>query len=308
MFADKLFNAIKETDSRIVAGLDPRLSLIPNCILNEASKSATNEDAVYKAIVKFHQLAFRAMHEEIAAVKPNIAFFEQYGFAGVKAFQDVCLIAKDFDFLVIADAKRGDIGSTAQAYSNAFLGEANYNGKLQKTFEVDALTVNPFLGFDTLEPFLESCLEYDKGIFVLVKTSNPGSADIQNIICQDTEKTISEKIAHWISDNGKQLTGACGYSGLAAVVGATYPEEASHLRSIMQNNYFLIPGFGAQGGKAKDAIAGFDSKGQGAIVNTSRGLLGSFSSLDIDQDQIIDEIEDKLAEFNSQINSALSAV
>lgn len=272
-FADRLQNSIERSKSVICAGFDPQLESFPKFILDAASAKGQNtEECVYHALTSFYSLALEAISNSIAAVKPNIAFFEQYGLGGIRAFSSVCALCKELGLPVIADAKRGDIGSTAKAYSAAYLGQSAAFGKTFSAFNVDAITVNPFLGFDTVAPFLEDAAAYDKGIFVLVKTSNPGSSDIQGIKSSASQKSISESVAHWISDKCRTLMGKCGYSGLGAVVGATYPDEARALRKIMPASFFLIPGFGAQGASAKDAKAGFSENGGGAVINVSRGI------------------------------------
>jgi orotidine-5'-phosphate decarboxylase len=306
-FADKLQASINRSHSAVVAGLDPRLEAFPRCILKEAeAESSTTEEAIYLALTAFHSLALEALAPSIAAVKPNLAFFESYGLGGLRAFAAICQMAREHRLPLIADGKRGDIGSTAQAYSAAFLGRSKFFGKEEPIYDADALTVNPYLGFDTMEPFLADCAAYGKGIFVLVKTSNPGSADIQNIQA-DEAHTISDKIAHWAAAHAKELQGDCGYSGLGAVVGATYPEEARRLRQVMPTNFFLIPGMGAQGGTAQDAVAGFSKKKGGAVINISRALLSTFSSKDIDRVRMADELKEKITAFNSQIAESLNA-
>ena len=304
-FADRLTEKIKTHNSVICAGYDPRPETFPKFILEEAqAKSSDNEDLMYHALLGFYERATRMLKDKIAITKPNLAFFEQYGIAGMRAFQSICSVAKEHDVLVLADGKRGDIGSTAKAYSAAFLGRSKVLDTASPVFDVDALTVNPFLGFDTLEPFLSDCVEYGKGIFILVKTSNPGSAAIQNQVT-DGEKTISIRLAEWLAENASVLTGDSGLSGLGAVVGATYPDEAKALREVMPNNYFLIPGMGSQGGQAKDATAGFRPDGTGALINLSRGLFSSFSSTEISEEEMERELHAKVDEACQTIQSAL---
>ncbi len=311
MFSDKICAAIKTSNSVIVAGLDPRLETFPKFILNEASsKSRSDEDQIYKALLDFHTIALQAMAGSIAATKPNLAFFEQYGIGGMRAFKDVCLVAKELSIPVIADAKRGDIGSTASAYSSAYIGESTVFGKKHRFFEADSITVNPFLGFDTLEVFLKDCLTYGRGLFVLVQTSNPGAREIQGVVDATSGKTVGLKIAEWVAENSSKLLGSSGYSGLGVVVGATYPEEAIKLRNVMPNSIFLVPGYGAQGGTAKDILPNFNlmnGKLGGAVVNVSRALLSSFSCTEITKDEMITELKTKLTNFNNDINTALSS-
>ena len=300
-FADRLHQSIKRSKSVLVAGFDPVLDDFPKFILEEAGKKSSNsEELIYLALTSFYQISLDAVADSVAAIKPNIAFFEQYGVGGIRAFASVCSMIKEKKLPVIADAKRGDIGSTATAYSAAFLGRSNIAGKKTSIFDVDALTVNPFLGFDTLEPFLNDCREYDKGIFVLVKTSNEGSAAIQGLKAGDSGKTISEQVAQHLASLASQLMGDCGYSGVGAVVGATWPKEAALLREIMPKNYFLIPGFGAQGGSTSDAQAGFAKEGGGnvggAVVNASRAIFGALEGDNPKELEVI--IEERVAQAN----------
>jgi len=303
-FADRLHSKIKKNKSVIVAGLDPRPDKFPAFVLEEAArKSSAKEEELYEAFKTLYGSSLETLQDSIAAIKPNIAFFEQYGVAGIRAFSWVCKRAKELDILVIADAKRGDIGSTAEAYSAAFLGQSTFSGTTETTYDADALTINPFLGFDTVETFLKDCLEYGKGIFVLVKTSNPGSSDIQNL--KENGVSVSERIAEWLNQNSTQLKGECGYSGLGAVVGATYPEEARHLRSLMPGNYFLIPGYGAQGGTARDAVAGFSTDGGAAVINISRALFTPSADEKGTKEDFLLGLKSRVDTFNADINSAL---
>ncbi|MCB0332908.1 MAG: orotidine-5'-phosphate decarboxylase [Bdellovibrionales bacterium] len=300
-FADLLHESSTRNNSFLIAGFDPRIEKIPSVFKSEASnKSKTNEDLLYHTLVDFHLHALETIGSQVAAIKPNIAFFEQHGLAGLRAFSSILSAIREYELPVVIDAKRGDIGSTADAYAKAYLG-AN------APFPADALTVNPFLGFDTIESFLKACEECGKGIFVLVKTSNPGSGDLQNQHIGDG-CTISERIADWLSEHSSRLQGSCGYSGLGAVIGATYPHEAKAMRERMPNNFFLIPGLGSQGGSADDAIAGFGeqngAKG-GAIINVSRGLLSSFSDLALSKSEVSSEIAEKLSGFQDAVHQAL---
>lgn len=317
-FADKLQISIEKNDSFVIAGLDPRVEDFPDFIVAAAqTKASSLEEVAYQALTSFYAVVLEALHRRIAAVKPNIAFFEQYGPAGVRAFADTIRMAKEYGLPVIADVKRGDIGTTAAAYSAAFLGKTSFCGNSFAVFDADAMTINPFLGFDTIEPFLKDCNQYGKGVFILVKTSNPGSAAIQNQVCLAADKTgnfsgetISFKIAAWIEQNAAALLGDCGYSGLGAVVGATYPEEARKLRQLMPKSFFLIPGMGAQGGSAQDAAAGFAvnhrtaSRG-GAVINLSRGLFASFANPAMSKDELIAEVQTRADKYNRQIKEAL---
>lgn len=281
-FIDRVYSSINSTGSYLVAGFDPSLAAIPQFIVEESARnSTTDEEFVYQSLSTYLSLALEGAQGHVAAIKPNIAFFEQYGIGGLRAFVRICEAIRDLAIPLIVDAKRGDIGTTAKAYSNAFLGGVPFVGRTFRLVEGDALTVNPYLGFDTLEPFMEDCRASGKGLFVLVKTSNPGSADIQNF-GPSPEKNVSQKVCAWISSHADSLTGQCGLSGLGAVVGATYPEEARTIRAAIPKSLFLVPGFGAQGGTAEDAFQGAigvsgqlyqaGSNPSGVLVNASRGV------------------------------------
>lgn len=303
-FADTLQKSIQSTGSYLVAGCDPVIEKLPAFLITSAEQASSSDAEFFERVLKdFCTLFVAAISGRVAAAKPNIAFFEQYGIPGLLAFAGLCDALRANGIPVIVDAKRGDIGSTAAAYSATFLGQTSVNGRRAPSFSADALTVNPFLGFDTLEPFLKDCIAYGKGIFVLVQTSNPGAKDLQGRIADGS--SISDHVARWIAATGDSLRGECGWSGLGAVVGASYPKDAQHLREIMPYNFFLIPGLGAQGASAHDSVAGFGtrngSKG-GAVINVSRGLLeGSSSSAD----ELVALIKRNADSFNSQISAAL---
>lgn len=303
-FADRLNDAITTRKSCLVAGLDPQYAELPAELLAEAkAKSASDDEFIYNSLTSFYDLVLEALAPHIAAVKPNIAFFEQYGLPGISAFHDVVNESQGAGVLVIADGKRGDIGSTAEAYSRAFLGQGAFGDVPCNTFNADALTVNPYLGFDTLEPFLKDCEKHGKGIFVLVKTSNPGSHHIQG---EGKQHTISEKVAAWLGEQSARLMGKCGLSGLGAVIGATYPEEAASLRQLAPKNYFLIPGMGAQGASAKDAVSGFTltKPRRGGVINVSRGLFGGLAQKPLSEIKAL--LVERATQLNQQINDAVA--
>jgi len=304
-FADRVHDSIRRTSSFLVAGCDPVIEKFPAFILNGAEvKSTSDSQFIERALAEFCELFLSAVAGNVAAIKPNIAFFEQYGLPGIAAFARLCSAIRAAGIPLITDAKRGDIGSTAAAYSAAFLGKTTVRGRLVDNFSADALTINPFLGFDTLEPFLNDCKTFGKGVFVLVQTSNPGAASIQGLVAEG--RPVREHIAGWLADHADELVGESGWSGLGAVVGASYPAEAKRLRQVMPRNFFLIPGLGAQGAAAKDSVAGFgvkDGAPGGALINVSRGLLeGSAQSA---QD-FVAIIGGNVARFNQQINLAVN--
>ncbi|MCB0309938.1 MAG: orotidine-5'-phosphate decarboxylase [Bdellovibrionales bacterium] len=305
VFSDRLQNKIDRSNSIIVAGIDPRLESMPQVFLDRANRARqNNQDFPYHAIVEFYGEALTLISRNIAAIKPNLAFFEQFGIAGLRALDDVIKIARDLDLLIIADAKRGDIGSTARAYSNAFLGGSTWQGQNHRIFDVDAVTVSPFLGKDSLEPFLRDCVDYGKGIFVLVRTSNPDAVFLQSAKCV-SGASVSEEVAGWLNQFSDTLIGKCGLSGVGAVVGATAPDEAIKLRKLMPTCFFLVPGMGSQGGSAQEAVAGCDSNGRGVTINLSRALFCDFSNKELSLEQCRHELTQKLAGFNSEITKAL---
>jgi len=195
----------------------------------------------------------------------------------MKAFEETCNYAKEKKMVVIVDAKRGDIGSTAAGYANAYLGKTNIGDIEQSIFDIDFLTVNPYMGTDCVKPFVEDCKKYGKGLFVLVKTSNPSSGELQDLKLESGEEVYT-KVAKLVEKWGEELRGKYGYSSISAVVGATYPEQLQSIRNVAPHTYFLIPGYGAQGGKAQDIALGFDNQGLGGIVNASRSLMCAYKS------------------------------
>lgn len=274
---DKLiYNTIK-TKNPSVIGLDPDMGKIPDCYKSNCGGKHPFE-AVADVIYTFNRDIIDTVAELVPAVKPQIAFYEKYGSYGVAAFEKTVSYAKSKGMVVIADAKRNDIGNTAKAYADGHLGCVELlDGSFRPSFDSDFLTVTPFLGSESLQPFIDTCAKNNKGIFVLVKTSNISSGEIQNVITSDG-LTVSQSIAEYVSRQADAFTGEYGYSPIGAVVGATYPEEAALLRKIMQKSYFLVPGYGAQGGKAKDILPCFNADGLGAVVNSSRGILYSHTN------------------------------
>lgn len=279
-FADRLNAKIKEKGSAICVGLDPRLEQIPDFIKEEkAAKHKNDMTAAAESILAFNKGIIDAVCDLVPVVKPQLAFYEQYGHEGVRAFEETLQYAREKGLLTIADAKRGDIGSTAEAYAKAFLGKVDVNGKEVASFDADAVTVNPYLGFDGVKPFLKECRTYGKGIFVLIKTSNVSSADLQDLEMKDNN-AVYEIMAQYLESWGADDVGDSGYSFVGAVVGATFPDQAKKLRKLMPRNIFLVPGYGAQGGSAKDVKACFNEDGLGAIINSSRGIIFAWENSD----------------------------
>lgn len=281
---DKLICKIKETNNPTVMGLDPRYDMLPKCIKEKYSGSV---EEIAQGILEYNKALIDATYDVIPAIKPQMAFYEMFGIEGIKCLKETCKYAKEKGMIVIVDAKRGDIGSTAAGYSNAYLGKTPMGEIEESFFDADFLTVNPYLGIDGVKPFVEDCKKYDKGIFILVKTSNPSSGELQDLKLENG-KTIYETVGSLVEKWGEEVRGENEYSSVAAVVGATYPEQLESLRQQMPHTFFLIPGYGAQGGKAEDIALGFDKKGLGGIVNSSRSLMCAYKS-DRWKDEFSDE-------------------
>ncbi len=271
MIIDKLIDAIKRTDNPSVIGLDTCVDYLPD---EMKAKCATFDDAA-NYITKFNFDLVDALKDVVPAVKVQVAYYEMYGVAGMRAFKDTLAYARANGMIAIADIKRNDIGSTAAAYSRAYIGSTELAGGVKVTpFESDFVTVNGYLGSDGVKPFVADCEKNDKGIFVLVKTSNPASGELQDKKLGDKE-TLYDAMADLVDDWGKNLVGKYGYSSVGAVVGATHKEQAAKIRAAHPHLFFLIPGYGAQGGKAEDLAVCFRD-GIGGIVNSSRGILCAY--------------------------------
>jgi len=256
-FADRIADAVGRKRSQVVVGLDPVPDLLPVELRGEAVLGREHAAA---ACARFCCGIVDAVAPYAVAVKPQSAFFEAHGAAGARAFAEVCAYARAAGLLVIADVKRGDIGSTAHAYAQAFIPLA------------DAVTVNPYLGGDSVEPFLEACRREGAGIFCLVKTSNPGGADVQDVVLADGGK-LWEHVARLVSDWGEDLIGERGLSAVGAVVGATFPREVAQARELLPRSVLLLPGIGAQGGAPADLAAAFANGPAGALVSASRSVI-----------------------------------
>lgn len=277
MFIDMLIDKIKEKQNPTVMGLDTKLEYIPLFIRQKNVELFGNTlKAASESIIEFNMKLMDAVADIIPAVKPQLAYYEMYGYEGLKAFSRTVEYGRKKGFVIIADGKRNDIGSTSKAYSSAFLGRTTLDeGHISPVFDADALTVNGYLGIDCINPMLADCISFNKGIFVLVKTSNDSSVQVQDMILQDGRK-VYELMADLVTDWGSSLIGEYGYSSVGAVVGATWPEQLKSLRSRMTSTYFLVPGYGAQGGGARDAASAFDKNGLGAVINASRSLICAY--------------------------------
>ena len=271
---NKLTAKIQKTKAPIVVGLDPMLNYIPKHIQEKAFKEfgETLEGAA-EAIWQFNKEIVDKTYDLIPAVKPQIAMYEQFGIPGIMAFKKTVDYCKSKDLVVIGDIKRGDIGSTSAAYATGHIGKVQIGANKIAPFDEDFVTLNPYMGADSITPFIDVCKEEKKGLFILVKTSNPSSGDFQDQMVGDRPvyELVGEKVAQW----GETCMGD-DYSYVGAVVGATYPEMGKTLRKIMPKAYILVPGYGAQGGQGKDLVHFFNEDGLGAIVNSSRGIIAAY--------------------------------
>ena len=268
---DKLIEKIVDLQNPTCVGLDTSFSYLPEDMRNGISSF----DDAAEAIAEFNMNVIDKVCDVVPSVKVQIAYYEMYGHAGLQAFEYTVNYAKGRGLIVIADCKRNDIGSTAGCYSSAYLGKTDVNGKLLRAFAADMLTVNGYLGYDGIKPFVNDIKAYDKSIFALVKTSNPSSGEFQNLKL-DNGQYVYEKMGELVSEWGKDSIGMYGYSEVGAVVGATHPEEAERLRAQLPHTFFLIPGYGAQGGSAEMLKVCFDKNGLGGVVNSSRGIICAY--------------------------------
>ncbi len=272
----KLINNIVAKDAPIVVGLDPTLKFIPENLLKESYEEfGANLKGVSEAIWKFNKAIIDSTYDLIPAVKPQIAMYEQFGLPGVEVFKRTVDYCKEKGLIVIGDVKRGDIGSTSTAYAIGHLGTVEIEGKIFLPFDEDFATVNPYLGTDGVKPFVDICNANDRGIFVLVKTSNPSSGEFQDRIIDG--KPLYELVADKVNEWGAASMDG-NYSNVGAVVGATYPEQGKILREKMPNVFILVPGYGAQGGKGADLVHFFNKDGLGAIINSSRGIIAAYQN------------------------------
>lgn len=271
---NKLISKIKETNAPIVVGLDPMLNYIPQFIQEKAfGEYGETLEGAAEAIWQFNKGIVDATYDLIPAVKPQIAMYEQFGIPGLAAYKKTVDYCKEKGLVVIGDIKRGDIGSTSAAYAVGHLGKVQVGSKFYAGFDEDFATVNPYLGSDGVKPFIDVCKEEKKGLFILVKTSNPSSGEFQDRIIEGRPlyEWVGEKVAQW----GEEHMGD-SYSYIGAVVGATYPEMGKVLRKLMPKTFILVPGYGAQGGKGADLVHFFNEDGLGAIVNSSRGIIAAY--------------------------------
>ena len=283
MSLDRMIENIVKMQNPTVAGLDPKLSFIPSYIINEAfEKYGKNLDGAAAALLQYNKGLIDELCDIVPAVKPQAAYYEMYGWQGVKALADTIAYAKSKGMFVITDGKRNDIGTTMEAYATAHLGTTDVMGEKLEAFGADCLTVNGYLGTDGIKPLVNICNEKDGGIFVLVKTSNPSSGELQDMNLENG-KTVYNTMGDMCEKWGEALAGKYGYSGVGAVVGATYPAQLGEMREKAPHTFFLVPGYGAQGGGAEDVAPAFDKNGLGAIINSSRGIMCAWQSEGCDE-------------------------
>jgi orotidine-5'-phosphate decarboxylase len=274
-FPDRLIAAIDRKGCPIVVGLDPRLDLMPPALIKSYfARYGETHQAASLAVRDFNLCVLEAIAPHVPAVKVQVAFYEAFGPLGMQVFAETLMAARQRGLLVIADVKRGDIEMTAQAYATAYLASSLPGIRLSPGFEADAITVNPYVGGDGVRPFVQAATSHGKGLFILVKTSNPTSGDIQNLVVDGV--LLYERVAILLQQWGQGTEGRGGYQAVGAVVGATYPAEAARLRGMLPHTFFLVPGYGSQGGRATDVQVCFNPDGYGAIVNASRSIIYAY--------------------------------
>lgn len=301
---DRLIEAIEQKNNPTVAGLDPKLDFIPSFIKQASfAKYGDTLEAAADALLAFNKGLIDALCDVVPAVKPQCAYYELYGWPGVKALYDTIAYAKEKGLFVIIDGKRNDIGTTMEAYASAHLGTVAVGNETFEPFGGDALTVNGYLGSDGILPLLDICKRRDKGIFVLVKTSNRSSGEFQDqqISDQTVYRTMGNMCEHW----GEDSRGRYGYSAVGAVVGATYPAQLGELRAALPHTFFLVPGYGAQGGGAKDVAPAFDPNGRGAIVNSSRAIMCAYKKGDYTEAQFAEAARVEAVRMRDEIMAVI---
>lgn len=307
MSMDRLLEKIAETKNPTVAGLDPKLDYVPNYIKEKYfAEYGYTLKAAAEALLEFNKGLIDELYDIVPAVKPQAAYYEMYGTEGVIALQKTIEYAKSKDMFVITDGKRNDIGTTMEAYATAHLGKVKVGDKMLEPFGADALTVNGYLGTDGIAPLIKVCKEYDKGIFVLVKTSNKSSGELQDQKLGD--KTVYETMGEMCEAWGEDTRGKYGYSAVGAVVGATYPKQLEELREKMPHTIFLVPGYGAQGGGAKDVSYAFDKNGLGAIVNSSRGIMCAYQKDGSDEKDYAKSARKEAIRMRDDITSCINEI
>ena len=308
MAFDRLIENIIEKQNPTVAGLDPKLDYVPASVKDAcfAQYGKTLEGAA-AALLAFNKAIIDQIYDIVPAVKPQAAYYEMYGWQGVKALAETIAYAREKGMFVITDGKRNDIGTTMEAYATAHLGTTDVAGEAVDAFGADALTVNGYLGTDGITPLVNICKEKDKGIFVLVKTSNPSSGELQDLQLVNGA-SVYEQMGKMCERWGEELPGKYGYSGVGAVVGATYPEQLAEMREKAPHTFFLVPGYGAQGGGANDAKNAFDTNGRGAIINSSRGIMCAWKKQGLTEDDFAAAARQEALRMKDDILSVISEI
>ena len=308
MAFDRLIENIIEKQNPTVAGLDPKLDYVPASVRDACSAQygKTLEGAA-AALLAFNKAIIDQICDIVPAVKPQAAYYEMYGWQGVRALAETIAYAQQKGMFVMTDGKRNDIGTTMEAYATAHLGTTDVAGEAIDAFGADALTVNGYLGTDGIQPLVKICQEKDKGIFVLVKTSNPSSGELQDLKLTNGA-SVYEQMGRMCEQWGEALPGKYGYSGVGAVVGATYPEQLKEMREKAPHTFFLVPGYGAQGGGAQDAKNAFDKNGLGAIINSSRGIMCAWKKQGLTEDDFAAAARSEALRMKADILSVIGKI
>ncbi|MEE1016153.1 MAG: orotidine-5'-phosphate decarboxylase [Ruminococcus sp.] len=308
MSFDRLIEKIVEKQNPTVAGLDPKLDYVPQSIKSACfEKYGKTLEGAAAALLEFNKAIIDEIYDIVPAIKPQAAYYEMYGWQGVKALADTIAYAQSKGMFVMTDGKRNDIGTTMEAYAAAHLGTTVVDGEEISAFGADALTVNGYLGTDGIKPLCEICKKGDKGIFVLVKTSNPSSGELQDMKLENGA-TVYEQMGRMCESWGEELPGKYGYSGVGAVVGATYPDQLLEMRQKAPHTFFLVPGYGAQGGGAQDAKNAFDKNGLGAIINSSRGIMCAWKKQGLTEDDFAKAARNEALRMKDDIISTIGKI
>ena len=308
MSFDRLIEKIVEKQNPTVAGLDPKLDYVPQSIKSACfEKYGKTLEGAAAALLEFNKAIIDEIYDIVPAIKPQAAYYEMYGWQGVKALAETIAYAKEKGMFVITDGKRNDIGTTMEACAAAHLGTTVVDGEEISAFGADALTVNGYLGTDGIKPLCEICKKGDKGIFVLVKTSNPSSGELQDMKLENGA-TVYEQMGRMCESWGEELPGKYGYSGVGAGVGATYPDQLLEMRQKAPHTFFLVPGYGAQGGGAQDAKNAFDKNGLGAIINSSRGIMCAWKKQGLTEDDFAKAARNEALRMKDDIISTIGKI
>ncbi len=308
MAFDRLIEGIVKMQNPTVAGFDPKLDYVPASIKESClEKYGKTLEGAAAALLEFNKAIIDKIYDIVPAIKPQAAYYEMYGWQGVKALCETIAYAKSKGMFVITDGKRNDIGTTMEAYATAHLGTTDVAGEEIDAFGADALTVNGYLGTDGIKPLAEICDKKDKGIFVLVKTSNPSSGELQDMKLENGS-TVYAQMGSMCENWGESLMGKYGYSGVGAVVGATYPDQLAEMRAKAPHTFFLVPGYGAQGGGAQDAKNAFDKRGLGAIINSSRGIMCAWKKQGLTEDDFAEAARAEALRMKEDILSTIGEI